>query len=89
MFGQYGKGVREQVFEVVVRQAMKGAPWREICSGPMLVNQISEGEVEAEVRRRQADDNDGAQPASIPKRPKPPDDESSRQVRVMYISSLK
>jgi len=50
--GAYGSGVRQQVFEVIVRQAMAGAPWKEICAGPMQVNGISEGEVEAELKRR-------------------------------------
>lgn len=49
----YGSGVRAQVFEVIVRQAMAGAPWREICAGPMQVNHINPDDVEAEVRRRQ------------------------------------
>jgi hypothetical protein len=52
--GSYGTGVRAQVFEVIVRQALAGAPWREICAGPMQVNNISPDEVEAEVKRRQA-----------------------------------
>lgn len=52
--GSYGSGVRAQVFEVIVRQALAGAPWREICAGPMQVNSISPDEVEAEVKRRQA-----------------------------------
>lgn len=52
--GSYGSGVRAQVFEVIVRQALAGAPWREICAGPMQVNNISPEEVEAEVKRRQA-----------------------------------
>ncbi len=52
--GSYGSGVRAQVFEVIVRQALAGAPWREICAGPMQVNNISAEEVEAEVKRRQA-----------------------------------
>lgn len=52
--GSYGSGVRAQVFEVIVRQALAGAPWREICAGPMQVNNISPDEVESEVRRRQA-----------------------------------
>lgn len=51
--GPYGRGVRAQVFEVIVRQALAGAPWREICAGPMQVNGISPDEVEAEVQRRQ------------------------------------
>ncbi len=52
--GSYGMGVRQQVFEVIVRQALAGAPWREICAGPMQVNNISPDEVESEVKRRQA-----------------------------------
>ncbi len=52
--GSYGSGVRQQVFEVIVRQALAGAPWREICAGPMQVNNITPEEVEAEVKRRQA-----------------------------------
>jgi chemotaxis protein histidine kinase CheA len=51
--GSYGSGVRAQVFEVIVRQALAGAPWREICAGPMQVNNISPEEVETEVKRRQ------------------------------------
>lgn len=50
--GSYGSGVRAQVFEVIVRQALAGAPWREICAGPMQVNNITPEEVEAEVQRR-------------------------------------
>lgn len=50
--GAYGSGVRGQVFEVIVRQAMAGAPWRQICEGPMAVNKISVAEVLAEVDRR-------------------------------------
>jgi hypothetical protein len=49
---RYGEGVRGQVFEVIVRQGMAGAPWKVICAGPMQVNNISEDEVEAEIRRR-------------------------------------
>ena len=52
--GSYGMGVRQQVFEVIVRQALAGAPWREICDGPMKVNNISPEEVETEVKRRQS-----------------------------------
>jgi hypothetical protein len=52
--GSYGTGVRAQVFEVIVRQALAGAPWKEICAGPMQVNNISPDEVEQEVKRRQA-----------------------------------
>jgi hypothetical protein len=52
--GSYGSGVRAQVFEVIVRQALAGAPWREICAGPMSVNNITPDEVETEVKRRQA-----------------------------------
>ena len=42
------------MFEVIVRQALAGAPWRDICAGPMSVNNITAEEVEAEVKRRQA-----------------------------------
>lgn len=48
----FGSGVRDQIFEVIVRQALAGAPWREICAAPMRVNNISEEEVQAEVDRR-------------------------------------
>lgn len=48
----YGACVRAQVFEVIVRQARVGAPWRIICDGPMMVNGITEEEVLAEVERR-------------------------------------
>lgn len=48
----YGPGVRAQVFEVIVRQALAGAPWRELCAGPMRVNDIDPEEVEYEVNRR-------------------------------------
>jgi hypothetical protein len=45
-------GVRLQVFEVIVRQAVMGAPWKEICSGPMRMNNITEEDIEKEVRHR-------------------------------------
>ncbi len=48
----FGTAIRNQVFEVIVRQAIAGAPWREICAGPMQVNNIVPEEVEAEVYRR-------------------------------------
>ncbi len=48
----FGEGVRAQVFEVIVRQAIAGAPWREICAGPMAVNNIKPEDVEMEVYRR-------------------------------------
>ena len=50
--GAYGTGVRAQVFEVIVRQAIAGAPWKEICQGPMQVNAISPDDVEREILRR-------------------------------------
>lgn len=67
----YGSGVRAQVFEVIVRQAMAGAPWKEICAGPMEVNRIRAEEVEEEVRKRRGG---GAEPptAGVPKKPIPP-----------------
>ncbi|HEY9774227.1 MAG TPA: hypothetical protein V6C81_10550 [Planktothrix sp.] len=48
----YGPAVRTQVFEVIVRQGLAGAPWKEICAGPMQVNNITVSEVEAEIARR-------------------------------------
>ena len=36
---------------MIARQAMAGAPWRQICAGPMQLNNITEAEVEAEVKR--------------------------------------
>ena len=51
-FSPYGAGVRQQVFEVIVRQAMAGAPWQEICKGPMAVNSITEDQIKAEVIKR-------------------------------------
>jgi len=68
--GSYGSGVRAQVFEVIVRQAIAGAPWHEICAGPMQVNQITPDEVEEEVRRRRGGDNEPPS-ASVPKKPLP------------------
>ncbi len=50
--GAYGAGVRAQVFEVIVRQALGGAPWEEICAGPMSVCNINPQEVKDEVARR-------------------------------------
>ncbi len=44
--------MRQQVFEVIVRQAMAGSPWRDICAGPMQVQRITVEEVEAEIKRR-------------------------------------
>lgn len=52
--GQETSAIRRQVFEVIVRQAIAGAPWREICAGPMLEINITAEEVEAEVERRRA-----------------------------------
>jgi uncharacterized Zn finger protein (UPF0148 family) len=52
MIQTHGAGVRKQVFEVIVRQAIAGAPWREICEGPMKVNGIDPEDIEAEVARR-------------------------------------
>lgn len=48
----YSSGVRAQVFEVIVKQALADAPWKEICAAPMTVNNITVEEVEAELQRR-------------------------------------
>ncbi len=51
--GKYSNlALRAQVVEVIVRQAIAGAPWKEICRGPMQVNNITVDEIEIEVKRR-------------------------------------
>ena len=67
---KYGARVRAQVFEVVVRQAIAGAPWQEICRGPMQVNNITIEEVEEEVQKRRG--GGGGDEASASKTPKAP-----------------
>jgi len=39
-YREYRADIRERVFELIVRQAMAGVPWREICAGPMRMNEI-------------------------------------------------
>lgn len=46
--------VRGQVLETVVRQALAGVPWQQICAGPMQANNITIEEVESEVHRRRS-----------------------------------
>lgn len=67
-------GVRQQVFEVIVRQAIAGAPWKEICQGPMQTNNITEREVQDEVDRRLAlkDESKAKRMATPPVAPTPP-----------------
>lgn len=43
---------RQQIFEVIVRQAISGAPWRTICQSPMQANKITEDEIVAEAKAR-------------------------------------
>jgi len=71
--GSYGSGVRKQVFEVIVRQGVVGAPWREICAGPLRVNNIDPEEIQAEIDRRKkmTDDGGGMAKSSVPKKPYP------------------
>ncbi len=64
-------GVRNQVFEVIVKQALGGAPWREICAGPMQVNNITPDEIEDEVRRLRGEE--GPATAKVPRKPIIPD----------------
>ncbi len=52
--GSYGTGVRSQLMELAVKQAMNGGAWRESCAGILASNQIAIEEVEFEVRRRQS-----------------------------------
>jgi hypothetical protein len=62
-----------------VRQGLAGAPWREICQGPMMVNRISEASVAYEIKRRQdrlrGGDSSGGngQPSGVRRSPKTPD----------------
>jgi hypothetical protein len=48
----YGSGIRAQIMELAVRQALCGQPWRQTCASVMKANNITEHEVEEEVRRR-------------------------------------
>lgn len=51
--GVYGASIKQQVFEVIVRQAMAGAPWRDICNAAMIANGIDPKDIEEELRHRQ------------------------------------
>lgn len=44
-------GVRAQVFEVIVRQVIAGAPWQALA-GPMQINKITRAEVLEEIANR-------------------------------------
>jgi hypothetical protein len=68
---KYGAVVRAQVLEVVVRQAIAGAPWQEICRGPMQVNNITIEEVEEEVQKRRGGGGGAASASKAPKAPSP------------------
>jgi predicted nuclease with TOPRIM domain len=68
---KYGAVVRAQVLEVVVRQAIAGAPWQEICRGPMEVNNITIEEVEEEVQKRRGGGGGAASASKAPKAPSP------------------
>jgi len=46
--------IRAQVLEVIVRQALAGAPWRQICAAPMKAMDITPEEVDLEVQKRKA-----------------------------------
>jgi hypothetical protein len=50
--GSYGSGVRAQILELAVRQALSGGAWRQTCAAVMQANNISPDEVEAEASRR-------------------------------------
>jgi hypothetical protein len=65
----YVKPPRAQIFDVIVRQALAGVPWREICAGPMQVNNITPEEVDEEVQKRRG--GRGTSAAAVPKKPKP------------------
>lgn len=66
-----GSRIREQVLEVIVRQALAGAPWREITAGPMSANRIDHCEVYKELIRRRGRDLEfgiGLRHVSVPER---------------------
>lgn len=42
---------RKLVLDVIVKQALAGVPWRQVCAGVMEVNKITQEEVEAELQR--------------------------------------
>jgi len=44
--------MRQQIMEIIVRQALAGVPWRDFCKTPMEQNNISPNEIEVEVKRR-------------------------------------
>lgn len=46
------QGERDRIFELVVSQAMKGAPWQSLYMGALTSNKIRPEEIEAEIRRR-------------------------------------
>lgn len=54
-------GITNQVFEVVVRQAIAGENWKVICQGPMQVHGIESFTVEEEIANRKA----GGSPRSL------------------------
>ena len=85
--GNYGAGVRSQVLEVVVRQAIAGAPWREICAGPMKVNNISEQDVEEILRKRGG--GGAASTAQKPKSPTPDDWGNAFKLNIKPSEELK
>lgn len=49
---EYGDGGKRQVLEVIVRQALAGAPWRVICAGPLAVNALEHCDIFKEMVRR-------------------------------------
>lgn len=48
--------VRIQVLCLIVKQALVGVPWREICAGPMKVNNITPEDVETEIEKWRSGD---------------------------------
>ncbi len=53
--GPYGDGVRRQIVEVIVRQALVGAPWEEICAAVMKANNITPEEIKCELALRRSE----------------------------------
>lgn len=59
--------VRALVFLVIVRQALAGAPWQELCAGVMQTNNITQQEVIDELHNQPPADEPLAAAAAIPR----------------------
>ncbi len=49
------KSVRSMVLDVIVKQALSGASWHDVCASSMDKYKITAEEVQAEVQRRKSE----------------------------------